>query len=266
MDGMDLAALPPADRSMAIMDVCDRAILQLGEARTIEEVKRVGDLASAFAAYTRKIKAALEAQNATNLVVALAEARIGAELKAAQERGEVAERGDRANVRSADISPKATLPDLGIPRQRASEMKKLAELGAENIREVVAEATAADVPVSRSLMLAASDAVAAHVTEAKEVGHPVTERTIRAAIRSVLPAREPRVYAPSPIPADMRLPDAWTDLLGAVETLATLRADLPDLWRRTPHGLRRKLREEARRALPRMTEWAALTEHHNDTE
>jgi hypothetical protein len=266
MDGMDLAALPPADRSMAIMDVCDRAILQLGEARTIEEVKRVGDLASAFAAYTRKIKAALEAQNATNLVVALAEARIGAELKAAQERGEVARHGgDRSKVQGPDLGP-PTLSDLGVPKQRASEYRKLADLGAANIREVVAEATAAEVPVSRSLMIAASDAVSTHVTEAKATGEPVTERTIRAAIRSVLPAREPRVHAPSPIPEDMRLPDAWTDLLGAVETMATLRADLPDLWRRTPHGLRRKLREEARRALPRMTEWAALTENADDTE
>ena len=64
----------------------------------------------------------------------LAEARIGAELKAAQERGEVA-RADgavnqhrREGVQGADTQP-ATLPEIGIPRQRASEMKKLAEAG-----------------------------------------------------------------------------------------------------------------------------------------
>lgn len=58
------------------------------------------------------------------------EARIGAELKAAQERGEVAtrERGRPVNVRASDTFAPLTLPDLGITRQRASEMKKLADV------------------------------------------------------------------------------------------------------------------------------------------
>ena len=60
-------------------------------------------------------------------MVLLAEARIGAELAKAQARGEV-ERpgGDRkTNVRTSDNDP-ATLSEIGIPRQRAAEMKKLA--------------------------------------------------------------------------------------------------------------------------------------------
>ena len=77
------------------------------------------------------MKAAVAAKNECELVVLLAEARIGAELKAAQERGEVATRDDNlrrgAEVRSSDIG-KATLPEIGIPRQRAAEMKKLAEV------------------------------------------------------------------------------------------------------------------------------------------
>jgi hypothetical protein len=35
----------------------------------------------------------------------------------------------RDHVRSADKVPPATLPDLGIPRQRAAEAKALAEPG-----------------------------------------------------------------------------------------------------------------------------------------
>ena len=58
----------------------------------------------------------------------LAEARIGAELTAAQERGEVAAQGANQHVRGPDIQA-ATLPELGIPRQRASEFKKLAKAG-----------------------------------------------------------------------------------------------------------------------------------------
>ncbi|MFN6954847.1 MAG: hypothetical protein ACK4PG_08635 [Acetobacteraceae bacterium] len=64
----------------------------------------------------------------------------------AQERGEVA-RADgsvnqhtREGVRSADTRP-ATLTDLGIPRQRAAEMKKLAEAGERRIRDEVNTAT-----------------------------------------------------------------------------------------------------------------------------
>jgi hypothetical protein len=56
------------------------------------------------------------------------ELRIGVELTAAQARGEVATQAHgpviRDHVRSADKMP-ATLPDLGIPRQRAADMEFL---------------------------------------------------------------------------------------------------------------------------------------------
>jgi hypothetical protein len=53
----------------------------------VEETVGLRNAAEAFAVYTRTMKAAVEAQNQCQLVVLLAEARIGAELKAAQERG-----------------------------------------------------------------------------------------------------------------------------------------------------------------------------------
>jgi hypothetical protein len=46
----------------------------------------------------------------------------------------------RKGVRAADTQ-QATLPELGIPRQRAAEMKKLAEVGGSRIREKVEAAT-----------------------------------------------------------------------------------------------------------------------------
>lgn len=66
------------------------------------------------------------AQGNTQLVVLLAEARIGTELKAAQERGENAKADGSTHhrpqegVRVGDTLP-LTLSDLGIPRQRAAE-------------------------------------------------------------------------------------------------------------------------------------------------
>ncbi|MBI0432212.1 hypothetical protein, partial [Roseomonas sp. KE0001] len=114
-----------------ILALCDRAITGLNEARDLEEVIGIRNAAEAFATYARKMKAAVAAKNECELVVLLAEARIGAELRAAQERGEVATQ-NRAGanipngVRSSDTVP-STLPEIGIPRQRAFEMKRLAE-------------------------------------------------------------------------------------------------------------------------------------------
>jgi hypothetical protein len=117
------------------------------ETRDIEAVRRIGAFAQAMAIYARKLKAAIAAQNHAQLVVLLAEARIGAELKAAQERGEVAKRGgNRGNqytggkVGTADFG-KPGPEDLGIPRWHAAEMKRLAALGEEAITQAVAEAT-----------------------------------------------------------------------------------------------------------------------------
>jgi len=146
---------PVCQRDTQIVALCDRAIVDLREARTIEDVRSIGDIAAAFREYARKIKAAIEAQNATQTVVLLAEARIGAELKAAQERGELA-RADggvnqhrREGVRASDTLP-TTLDALGIPRQRASEMRQLADIGEVGIREAARVANDAGEPLTRS--------------------------------------------------------------------------------------------------------------------
>lgn len=90
-------------------------------------------MAEAFAAYTRKMKAALEAQNAVQLVVLLAEAKIGAELKAAQERGEIARGGDfhGNQVRSREERT-ATAAEIGLTR-KAMYAKALAIAGEARI-------------------------------------------------------------------------------------------------------------------------------------
>jgi phage N-6-adenine-methyltransferase len=147
---------PVCQRDTQIVALCDRAIVDLREARTIEDVRSIGDIAAAFREYARKIKAAIEAQNATQTVVLLAEARIGAELKAAQERGELAGRGNPygnnqhgGNARAAGISS-STLDSLGIPSQRASEMRQLADIGEVGIREAARVANDAGEPLTRS--------------------------------------------------------------------------------------------------------------------
>lgn len=150
----DLAKLPPGERDAAIMNVCDQAILALDEARDIEAVVAIKNIADAFATYARKLKAAMAAQNQCSLVVLLAEARIGRELQAAQERGELQRPGgDRKsiNVRDADNDP--TLDDIGITRQRAAEYKALGRKTDEVIRQATAVATATEKRITRSDLL-----------------------------------------------------------------------------------------------------------------
>jgi phage N-6-adenine-methyltransferase len=148
-----LDTLPPEARDVQIAQLCDRAIEDLREARSIEEVQRIGAIAEAMAAYTRKIKAALSAQNAAEKVVLLAETRIGAELEAARKRGEIATRADGTAIRDHvpdgnKVAP-ATLADLGISRKRAAEAKRLAELGEDVIHEAARAATEAGERLTR---------------------------------------------------------------------------------------------------------------------
>jgi hypothetical protein len=208
-----LEALPPAVRDEHILTICDRAIGNLNDARDIETVTELRDHAEMFALYSRKIKAALHAQNECQLVVLLAEARIGAELKAAQERGEVARPGgDRmSNARTSDNAP-LTLEAIGIPRQRASEMKTLADAGEIAIRVEVDTATKEGRKPSRSNII--TDA-----RKRKRVKHTTKSDRLRLE-KSKSRAR------PGGKPADISRPDYHTQFILWVSNGAELIAKL----------------------------------------
>lgn len=75
------------------------------------------------------------------LVVFLADARVGAELRKAQEAGQLATQADHGKgIQSSDRSSdtRVTLEEIGIPRQRASEMKRLAEVGEPDFANALA--------------------------------------------------------------------------------------------------------------------------------
>lgn len=152
----DLATLPDAERDAQIMLICDRAIEQLGEARDIEAVVQVRNIAEAFSTYARKLKAAHEAQNACVRVTMLAELRIGRELEAAQHRNELQTPGGNwkktQEVQGSDRL-KITLREVGIPKQRAAEMKLLSAAGPEAVEAEVAAANAEGRRASKARVL-----------------------------------------------------------------------------------------------------------------
>ena len=94
-------------------------------------------------------KQAMEAKRlaAAGETAILAEARIGAELKAAQERGELATqdkhgRGVQSTSVPSGDTRMATLPEIGLTRKQAMEAKRLAAAGEPAILAEVQAATA----------------------------------------------------------------------------------------------------------------------------
>jgi hypothetical protein len=156
----DLTALPAEARDQRILALCDGAIGHLREARDVEEVVGLRNAAEAFAVYTRKMKAAVEAQNQCQLVVLLAEARIGAELKAAQERGEVATQERKASTVSAGNGAPASHAEIGITRKQAMNAKRLAAAGEARIRDEVTAATREGRRPARQNIIAAIPSIA----------------------------------------------------------------------------------------------------------
>ena len=92
-----------------------------------------------------KHKAAQEAQNACARIVVLAEKKIGQEIIAAQQRGELATDGRPKTVPSGNGFP-ATHDDIGIIRRQAFEFRQMAALSDDDIVEVMeAPMTQADL-------------------------------------------------------------------------------------------------------------------------
>ena len=86
MEAFDASQLPA---------LCDTAIRDLAEVKTIGECLQIRDVMEAARIYARKHKMAQEVQDTITKIIVLAERRIGQELIAAQQRGALA-KGDGA--------------------------------------------------------------------------------------------------------------------------------------------------------------------------
>ena len=87
--------------------------------------------------YLAKHKAAQEAQDACARIVVLAEKKIGQEIIAAQQRGELATQQRKpSTVPFGNGANPATHDDIGITRRQAFEFRQMAALSDEDIVEV----------------------------------------------------------------------------------------------------------------------------------
>jgi phage N-6-adenine-methyltransferase len=130
----DVAQLPEAaDRgSTNLPGLIDRARARLAEARTSAEVLEARAAAKAVLEYARLTKATREAHADCFLIIKYAEMRLVEEVRAGQERGELARHGgvrkSVIKVRTPDLDH-ATLDEIGISKQRFAEWSEVYDAG-----------------------------------------------------------------------------------------------------------------------------------------
>jgi len=116
----------PAETAIARLAQADRALAEAIE--VADAVKLVGT-AKALREWASAVHAGKDHERQAAVFVLRAVRNAGERLAAAQERGDLATRGEgRANVAHADISGPATLAEIGVTRDESSEWKRLAAL------------------------------------------------------------------------------------------------------------------------------------------
>lgn len=126
--GVERMSAKPAEReygpevAVARLAQADRAI---AEAITATEAVKLVATAKALDEWARAVRAGQDHERQAAVFVLRAKRHAGVRIEEGQARGEIAKPGERPNVIDADIS-KATLEDLGVSRNEASQWKALA--------------------------------------------------------------------------------------------------------------------------------------------
>jgi len=122
----------------------------LAEARTLEDIKQVRDVAEAARQYARAAKLGLEAQNYASEIKLRAERRAGELLV------DMAEDEQRHNGRNLGFhaeTPVPTLADLGVNKVQSSRWQAIAGLPEERFEEQIAVVKSAGEELTTSRML-----------------------------------------------------------------------------------------------------------------
>ena len=143
MSDIDAARLPA---------LCDTAIRDLAEVKTIGECLEIRNVMEAARVYARKHRMAQEAQDACTKIVVLAERRIGLELIEAQKRGELATRERHpSNMQVSDGNlPPAILDEIGIDKMQAYRFRAMSDLDEADVEDVVANARERGKPATKA--------------------------------------------------------------------------------------------------------------------
>lgn len=142
--------MAPVGSSLAILEGATR---MLAEARSLDDVRHVHDMAEAARLYARKAKLGLEAQNSAAAISIEAQAKADEIIRAAREAGELASEGGDQRSLSAQSTVIPTLEDIGVTRNEAADWARVRAVAPERRNEYVAQATEAGEEVTRAGLL-----------------------------------------------------------------------------------------------------------------
>ena len=237
---------------MAALVRYEQARTALAECARIDEASEIRDKAAALAAYARQ-------RDDRDLEVWVREihlracVRIG-ELSRDLDQAQTVRQAEGATVRlpAGGKSKAAALADAGISTSTAQRYEELAG-GREEQAQAVGRA-----------------AMEAYFTRSRAEGVPPTMPGLRSAVRDAVQATlgspPPRPKRPSPPPEQPKVAPIgadWVDWTGAVQDLARLDCDLPELAARSA-ALMPTLLREALQAAERLRIWINLLEPTND--
>lgn len=120
------------DQALAKIDIAKAA---LAEAKTIQEVKRIVDLAEAARVYAQRSRAGKEVEMYAVEISVLAERKLGEMLTAAKAQGSLKE-GQPSKKRTVDADD-SSLVDLGITRDLSSRAQAIASIPVSEFNDVV---------------------------------------------------------------------------------------------------------------------------------
>ena len=120
--------------STSLPALIDKAMQALEEAKTLEEVKRVGAKADSLRAWGRAIGAHKHSLDRCGEIKVRAIRRIGQELKKQEKNKGTIRRGNKVLPR--DDTP--TLKQLGLTKMQSSRWQRIADLSDEQFQELIA--------------------------------------------------------------------------------------------------------------------------------
>lgn len=126
----------------------EEATRMLAECRTVDEAKKIRDLAEAARVYAREADLGQEAMNHA------AEIKLRAERRAGEVLDEMVTKGLRKSQATAKSNNAPSLDDLGIEPQDSSRWQKLADADPIDFESYIAEAKETGTPITASRVLA----------------------------------------------------------------------------------------------------------------
>jgi len=129
----------------------------LAEVKTVDEAKKIIDLAEAARVYARQVELGLEAQNHAAEIKLRAQRRAG-DILAKMEKHDGG-RPSKTGNRLLPVSPPQTYSDLGIEKIDAMRWQQIAALPEKKFEAVIAETKEADRELTTAAMLREAQAV-----------------------------------------------------------------------------------------------------------